>query len=209
MSNKYEEKIYLYSGKTKGIKFDWSNVSMPKIKKVYKIHHDEKLIAYSLGCMRIFPLHLDGIVLTDKALYTHPCHKDNNINRLDYDSLYLYDISFKDIYSNVILKNSLNVFIVFTESMLSQSITTAEYYELLTELRKISLNGKSTYESKLREKRKGSWFSELAHLDEQELNKEYRILVKKYHPDINPDIDTSMIVSINNEHDEILKKIKL
>ncbi len=209
MSNEYEEKIYLYSGKTKGIIFDWSNVSMPKIKKAYKINKDEVLIAYSLGCMRIFPLHLDGIVLTDKALYTHPCHKDNNINRLAYDSLYLYEISFKDIYSNIILKNSLNIFVVFTESMLSQSITTAEYYELLTELRKISMNGKNTYESKLREKKEGSWFSELAHLDIRELNKEYRVLVKKYHPDINPDIDTSMIVSINNEHDEILKKIKL
>ena len=103
----------------------------------------------------------------------------------------------------------MNVFIVFTESMLSQSITTAEYYKLLTELRKISMNGKSTYESKLREKRKGSWFSELAHFDEHQLNKEYRVLVKKYHPDVNPEIDTSMMISINNEHDEILKKMKL
>lgn len=209
MMNKYGEKIYSYFGKTKGIKFDWSNMAMPKIKKAYKINKDEILIAYSLGCMRIFPLHLDGIVLTDKALYTHPCHKNNSINRLAYDSLYLYEISFKDKYSNIILKNSLNIFVVFTESMLSQSITTAEYYELLTELRKVSMKGKNTYESKLREKKEGSWFSALAHLDVRELNKEYRNLVKKYHPDINPDIDTSMIVSINNEHDEILKKMKL
>ena len=209
MSNRYKEIIYSYYGKTTKIKFDWSSVSMPKIKKAYKIHQDEILIAYSLGCMNIFPLHLDGIVLTDKALYTHPCHKTNNTNRLTYDSLYLYEILFKDTYSNIILKNSLNVFVVFTESMLSQSVATTEYYELLTELRKISMNGKSTYESKLREKKKGSWFSELAHLDEHQLNKEYRVLVKKYHPDVNPEIDTSMMVSINNEHDEILKKMKL
>lgn len=209
MSNKYKEIIYSYFGKTKGIKFNWSNMSMPKIRKAYKINKDEILIAYSLGCMRIFPLHLDGIVLTDKALYTHPCHKDNNINRLAYDSLYLYEISFKDKYSNIILKSSLNIFVVFTEYMLSQSITTAEYYELLTELRKISMSGKNTYESKFREKKKGSWFSELAYLDIRELTKEYRVLVKKYHPDINPDIDTSMIVSINHEHDEILKKMKI
>jgi hypothetical protein len=31
---------------------------------------------------------------------------------------------------------------------------------------------------------------------------------QKHRPDLNPEIDTSMINSINNEHDKILKKLK-
>lgn len=52
-----------------------------------------------------------------------------------------------------------------------------------------------------------SWFSPEAHTDEERLRKEYRILVKRYHPDTNPNPEsTKIFLAIQGEYEEILRQ---
>lgn len=43
--------------------------------------------------------------------------------------------------------------------------------------------------------------------DIADVKKQYKVLVKKYHPDINPDIDVSIIQDVNKEKDYIEKNV--
>lgn len=43
----------------------------------------------------------------------------------------------------------------------------------------------------------------------EDLKRQYKVLCKKYHPDLNPDTDTNAIMAeINNEYSELFKKYK-
>lgn len=60
----------------------------------------------------------------------------------------------------------------------------------------------------LNKKYGNSWFSDEAHLDKDALKTEYRILAKKYHPDIAKESNTKLVfIEIHNEYEEILKRL--
>ena len=54
-----------------------------------------------------------------------------------------------------------------------------------------------------------SWFSPQAHIANNVLKKEYRILVKQYHPDVNKNPESSKIfLQIQKEYDTLLNQFK-
>ena len=115
--------------------------NVDKIYSAYKIPRDETLIAYIKSSVILFTLSVDGNIITDKAIYSHPSHDDwAKNNRVPFSELCRYIIFQPNENAEVIMVNSEEERTIRGNTIFGKNIAGAEIVQFLSDLQKCFLS---------------------------------------------------------------------
>ena len=89
--NNIRDVIVKWKSRCNKVCFDISTIrNTKKIYDVYRIHRDEKIIAFCKGNLPLIPLSMDGVVFTDAAVYFFGKDGAEKIQHIEYSMLPRY-----------------------------------------------------------------------------------------------------------------------
>ena len=115
--------------------------NIDKIYSAYNIPKDETLIAYIKSSVILFTLSVDGNIITDKAIYSHPSHDDwASNNRLPFSELCKYIILQSDENAEVVMVSSYETRTIRGNTIFGKNVAGAEIVLFLSDLQKCFLS---------------------------------------------------------------------
>ena len=113
---------------------------LDKVISAYKIPDGEQIVAYMKGTIPLFGLTTEGTIITDCALYIHPCHNDwAATNRFPFSEICRYAVYMKDPKSDVYLARAEQVNTILGCTLFGKSVGGMELTQFIRSLQTVLL----------------------------------------------------------------------
>lgn len=113
---------------------------LDKVISTYKIPDGEQIVAYMKGTIPLFGLTTEGTIITDRALYIHPCHDDwAATNRFPFSEICRYAVYMKDPKSDVYLARAEQVNTILGCTIFGKSVGGMELAQFIRSLQAVLL----------------------------------------------------------------------
>ena len=139
--NTFEAEIFSFPHTYTKLTFGTAGIKkLDKVISTYKIPDGEQIVAYMKGTIPLFGLTTEGTIITDCALYIHPCHDDwAATNRFPFSKICRYAVYMKGPKSDVYLARARQVNTILGCTLFGKSIGGMELTEFIRALQKTLL----------------------------------------------------------------------
>lgn len=103
-----------------------------KIRTTYHISDSERILGYIKSQVLFMSINMDGVIITDQAVYFHPCHKDwASTNRFPFEKICQYVILQKDDKASLVLAQATSDCKVYSSTLLGRNQAGIELRQFL------------------------------------------------------------------------------
>lgn len=134
--NTFEAEIFSFPHTYTKLTFGTAGIKkLDKVISTYKIPDGEQIVAYMKGTIPLFGLTTEGTIITDCALYIHPCHDDwAAANRFPFSEICRYAVYMKDPKSDVYLARAEQVNTILGCTLFGKSVGGMELTQFIRSL---------------------------------------------------------------------------
>lgn len=139
--NTFEAEIFSFPHTYTKLTFGTAGIKkLDKVISAYKIPDGEQIVAYMKGTIPLFGLTTEGTIITDCALYIHPCHNDwAATNRFPFSEICRYAVYMKDPKSDVYLARAEQVNTILGCTLFGKSVGGMELTQFIRSLQTVLL----------------------------------------------------------------------
>ena len=139
--NTFEAEIFSFPHTYTKLTFGTAGIKkLDKVISTYKIPDGEQIVAYMKGTIPLFGLTTEGTIITDCALYIHPCHDDwAATNRFPFSEICRYAVYMKDPKSDVYLARAEQVNTILGCTLFGKSVGGMELTQFIRSLQAVLL----------------------------------------------------------------------